>query len=152
MTTVEIDHRLSSSLFLFFSKNKSVWFGIRCTLDTSSKGDRQRNVRTGEGVGTGKRGGGGRERRYRFPGGGWWGIDDRIASTPAEPITRLNLRSPLSLSLSIICLPVVLFSSLQTRHLVSTVVRRALDSIFPFSFKYGTRTKRTYTKQFGERE
>lgn len=40
-----------------------------------------------------------RERRYRFPGGGWWGIDDRIASTPAEPITRLNLRSPLSFSL-----------------------------------------------------
>lgn len=36
---------------------------------------------------------------YRFPGGGWWGIDDRIASTPAEPITRLNLHS-LALSLS----------------------------------------------------
>lgn len=36
-----------------------------------------------------------REGGYRFPGGGWWGIDDRIASTPAEPITRLNLLSPL---------------------------------------------------------
>lgn len=69
MTTVEIDHRLSSSLFLFFSKNKSVWFGIRCTLDTSSKGDRQRNVRTGEGVGTGKRGGREGEREDTgFPG------------------------------------------------------------------------------------
>lgn len=31
----------------YFSKNKSL--GIRCTLDTSFKGDRQRNVRTGGG-------------------------------------------------------------------------------------------------------
>lgn len=49
-------------------------------------------------VGGRKRGRGWRyrdERGYRFPGGGWWGIDDRIASTPAEPITRLNLHSPL---------------------------------------------------------
>lgn len=29
----------------YFSKNKSL--GIRCTLDASFKGDRQRNVRTG---------------------------------------------------------------------------------------------------------
>lgn len=33
----------------YFSKNKSL--GIRCTLDTSFKGDRQRNVRTGGGRG-----------------------------------------------------------------------------------------------------
>lgn len=31
----------------YFSKNKSL--GIRCTLDASFKGDRQRNVRTGGG-------------------------------------------------------------------------------------------------------
>lgn len=38
----------------YFSKNKSL--GIRCTLDTSFKGDRQRNVRTGEeGGGNGRR-------------------------------------------------------------------------------------------------
>lgn len=48
----------------YFSKNKSL--GIRCTLDASFKGDRQRNVRTGEEGG----GNGRRERRYRFPGGG----------------------------------------------------------------------------------
>lgn len=119
------------SFFLLYSDEA---LSIRCTLAT--EGGSQRNVRTagkgGDGGGTGEDERE-RERRYRFPGGGWWGIDDRIASTPAEPITRLNLRSPLSFSL---ChLSPLIVSLFFSKHTVSSSVVRAFDStLFIFFF------------------
>lgn len=120
-------NRLLVVVFTFLKINRSVF--VAPSIRVSREIGNEMLGRGEEGGGNGRR-----ERRYRFPGGGWWGIDDRIASTPAEPITRLNLRSPL-----LLCLPSVSLSFsflLRTRH--SFHPRRAFEPIFSFfQVRYG---------------